>query len=189
MSAAGDEPPPQIADFGALWEPLAGAVAAWAALQTRGPLGRSVDADDLAQEVCFQVYRSLGSFDPARGAFRPWVFGVASRVASSLLRKAARIRARAGTVQRLASRADALPGDLTTLTRRIARDEGLAQFVERVQALPEDERQLLIYRGLEGLSHADVGELMGWTEAQASKRWQRLRDRLRDVPSVAALQD
>lgn len=173
--------------FGAQWEPVAGAVQAWAALQTRGPLGRSVETEDLVQEVCFHAYRSFGSYDPARGEFRPWVFGVASRVAASLLRKAARTRARAGSVLRLASRADALPAVVTTVSRRVARDEGLQRFVERVHELDEDDRQLLVYRGLEGLAHADVAALLDLTPAQANKRWQRLRERLRDAPTVAAL--
>jgi len=187
MSEEGDGRGAGAPGFGDRWERVAGPVTAWAALQTRGPLGRSVDTDDLVQEVCFHAYRSYSGFDPARGDFRPWVFGVASRVAASLLRKSARTRARAGSVLRLASRADALPAAVTTLSRRVARDEGLQRFVARVHGLDDDERALLVYRGLEGLSHAEVAALLGLTSAQANKRWQRLRARLRDVPEVASL--
>ncbi|MEM8714003.1 MAG: hypothetical protein AAGG01_23925, partial [Planctomycetota bacterium] len=48
-----------------------------------------------------------------------------------------------------------------------------------VADLPKDERRLVVYRGLEGRGHAEVGELVGLDASAAAKRWERLRDRLR----------
>ena len=67
-------------DFATLYEPVAPALRAWAELRCRGPLGRAIDADDLVQEVCVEGLAALDRFDPERGAFRPWLFGVATRV-------------------------------------------------------------------------------------------------------------
>ncbi|MCB9898214.1 MAG: sigma-70 family RNA polymerase sigma factor [Planctomycetes bacterium] len=176
-------------EFARAYEPLAPALRAWAALQVRGPLGSVLDADDLVQEVLVQLYGSFARFDPARGDFRGWTFGVASRVAQSLLRRLARSSARGGgtALEPLASRADSLPQDATTISRRVARDEGMQRFLARVLELDEDDRRLLVHRGLEGLGHAEVGALLGWTPDQANKRWQRLRTRLRDMPAVQGM--
>ncbi len=39
-------------------------------------LGSAPDAEDALQEVFLQVHRSLGTFDPARGAFTTWLHRV-----------------------------------------------------------------------------------------------------------------
>ena len=54
-----------------------------------------------------------------------------------------------------------------------------------MDALPEDERQLLLFRGLEGLTHAEVATLLAVTPDAVAKRWQRLCDRLRNEPRWA----
>ena len=57
-------------------------------------------------------------------------------------------------------------------------------IVNAVLRKVQDERRLLQYRGLEGLEHQEVGALLGLSSDAAAKRWQRLRDRLRDLPDV-----
>jgi RNA polymerase sigma-70 factor (ECF subfamily) len=173
--------------FTELYADMASALRAWAVLQTRGVLGRYVEADDLVQEVCFQAYRSFARFDAGRGSFRRWVFGVASHVASDLLRQAARTRARGLDADVLGSQAGGVPEDATTLSRRVARDEGLLLFLARVDELDEPDRQLLLWRGLEGLAHDDVARLIGVNEETVKKRWQRLRARLQQLPAAADL--
>lgn len=176
-------------DFARAYEPLAPAVRAWAVLQTRGPLGHVLDADDLVQEVLVQAYRSFATFDPARGSFRGWTFGVAAHVAQGLLRHLARATAHGGgrALQALASRADSLPEDATTISRRVARDEGMRRFLARVLELEDDDRRLLVHRGIEGLKYAEVAAILGWNTELAKKRWQRLRERLRAMPAVTGL--
>lgn len=166
---------------------VAQALRAWAVLRAQGVLGRFLEADDLVQEVCFQAYRSVGGYDPTRGSFRRWLFGVASHVAADLLRRAARANARGFGADVLGSRAGGIPEDATTLSRRVARDEGLLNFLARVEQLEPAERELLIWRGLEGLQLAEVAALCGCSEETAKKRWQRLRARLRELPAAAAL--
>jgi RNA polymerase sigma factor (sigma-70 family) len=69
----------------------------------------------------------------------------------------------------------------------LQREEQLQSFVAWSDSLERDDRRLLMYRGLEGWSHADVGKLLGVSEATASKRWDRLRERLREHPRVLSL--
>jgi RNA polymerase sigma-70 factor (ECF subfamily) len=178
---------PDAGAFSEQYGGMAPALRAWAVLQCHGVLGRYVEADDLVQEVCFQAYRSFARFDREQGTFRRWIFGVASHVAADLLRQAARARARGFGPDVLGSRAGGVPEDATTLSRRVARDEGLVRFLQRVEEFDEDERNLLLWRGLEGLQLAEVATLLGCSEETAKKRWQRLRARLQQLPSAAAL--
>ena len=173
--------------FASQYTEVAAAVRTWARLKARGPLGGLLDAEDLVQEVSYQAYRAFGSFDPQRGEFRGWVFGVANLVAQELLRKSARARANVGQLELLESRVGTVPAELTTISRRVARDEALERFLERVSALDDEERALLLHRGIEGLRHDEVGALLGITPESANKRWQRLRERLRDLPEIRGL--
>jgi DNA-directed RNA polymerase specialized sigma24 family protein len=80
-----------------------------------------------------------------------------------------------------------LPDDATAVTRAVARDEGLLRLVEDVRALPDDDRRLVLLRGLEGRSHEEVAVLFATTPDAIAKRWQRLCARLRDRPRFAEL--
>jgi RNA polymerase sigma-70 factor (ECF subfamily) len=172
-------------EFQARFEPLAPALEAWARLRCDGPLGRSLEAGDLFQEVALAAYAAFGRFDPARGPFRPWLFGVAARVAAEHLRRSARRAGRADAP--LDGREERIPNELTTISRRVRRDEALARAVERLRGLEELDRRLLVHRGIEGLDHAEVATLTGLSGEAAAKRWQRLRERLRGWRELEAL--
>jgi len=176
------------ARFSAHYGSVAGALRAWSALQVRGALAGSVDPEDLVQETCLAAFRAYERYDAEQGDFRAWFFGVAHNVLRGALRTAARARMRGavGAVP-LASAAGSIPEEATTISRRVARDESLRRFVDEVSALDEEDRQLLLWRGLEGLGHAEVGELLGLGAEGARKRWQRLRARLAQGPAAAVL--
>lgn len=178
--------PPAPSDFAALYAEVATALYGWAVLRCCGPLGKAMTADDLVQEVCLEAVRALPRYDPARGAFRPWLFGVAHLVAANALRQLARGRLSPGEAMSI-SRQQALPSAWTTVSRRARRDEAVESVLGWVRALPEEERRLFQYRGLERLEHAEVGEVLGIGAEAAAKRWQRLRERLQELPAAAAL--
>lgn len=187
MSASAPDPASAPRDrFLAAYEEAAPALRAWAVLRCRGPLGRALSPEDLEQEVCLEALRAIDRYDPERGPFRPWLFGVASRVASNAMRRLARGRLTPGAPLSQ-GRAQQLPADVTTVSRRVRRDEALEALLATVEQLPDDERRMLLYRGLEGLEHAEIAELMGMSPEGAAKRWQRLRDRLREHPAASSL--
>ncbi len=39
-------------------------------------LGNPLDAEDILQEVFVQLYRSMGNYDPTRGAFSTWLYRI-----------------------------------------------------------------------------------------------------------------
>lgn len=158
---------------------VAPALFAWAAVRLRRLRQPGIDAEDLVQEVCCRAFDRIRTFDPAQGPFRAWIFGIANNVLREELARIAGsgrvVRQEGGSERSLV--AD-LPDEATSVSRRVARDEALNLLIERLCGLDEDERRLLIYRGIEGLSHADVAQITGLSLEAVQKRWQRLLDRI-----------
>ena len=164
--------------FVARWDAVAPAVAAWARLRVRPGLRRRLDPEDLVQEVCARAYVGAAGFDPERGAFRRWVFGIAGNVLREALVQLGREPRGAVSLSGTGLLAR-LPDDATAVSRRVARDEALAGFCAWVDGWEGPERELLVLRGLEGRPHAEVAEILGLATETVKKRWQRLAERVR----------
>ena len=159
------------------YEPVARVLFAWACLHIRSSLRPRLDPEDVLQEVCCRAFQRFAQFDPERASFRTWVFGIAHNVLREAFRGLGRSHAAALTTGRIESLQDLA----TSITRRVARDDELRNFLSRLDILTDEDRRLLLYRGLEGLEHARVAELLSITAESASKRWQRLCSRLREL--------
>lgn len=158
---------------------------AWASLHLGPELRASIDPEDVLQEVTFRAWRRAADFDPAQGAFLAWSFGIARNVLGELL---GRVTRGEGAQSHWSTASwSRVPDDATRATARVARTEHLARLVEWADALDEPDRQLLLYRGLEGWSHARVAEMLGVTQNAVQKRWLELRERLRRQPRLIAL--
>ncbi|MFO1029635.1 MAG: RNA polymerase sigma factor [Planctomycetota bacterium] len=144
---------------------------------------RNLDLEDLMQEVWFRAMRNPGSDDVVSP--RAWLLSIARNVLMEALRSTMRqpIAALAGAEGTSPELAD----EVTTLTRRIARDESRQKFFRELDGLEEDERLLLVQHGLEQRPIDHVARLLGISTDAAHKRWQRLRDRLRQLGSPAEL--
>lgn len=175
------------ADFATRFEQVAPALLAWAHLRVRPGLRASIEPEDLVQEVGCRAFARAQDFDPARATFRQWLFGFANRVLLEALRELGK---RPGAALRRTG-GDTVLGEVaaqvTTISRRVARDDSLRRFLLRLGELPAEDHSLLVHHGLEGLAFAEVGKLLGIEEATARKRWQRLGERLRADPVFAAL--
>jgi len=166
--------------FSGLYERTAPALYAWASARLTGPLRSKIEPEDVVQEVYARAIERFEAYDTSR-EFRPWLFGIANRVLLELLRQSAKHAQRElRGVGGERSPVDELVDDATAISQRVARDEALRAFVQRMQALGETERKVLVYRGLEGLPHARVAALAGISVANAEKTWQRLRKRFGD---------
>ncbi len=173
---SGDRP-----SFDAAWSRVAPALHAWASLHIRPALRARLDPEDLLQEVACRGYAGFDSWSEQLGPFRGWIFGIARNVLREAFRRlsAAGPRAAIGLpTEALAS----IPDPATAVTRAVARDDAMRRFVVRCRELPEADQRLLIFRGLEGLSHAEVGQLLSLSPDAVAKRWQRLCDKLRAEP-------
>lgn len=162
--------------FAELYRRVAPALLIWARVQIHASLRARLDPEDVLQETAARAWQRFGEFDPERAGFRNWIFGIARNV----LLEAFRQLAVGGATKPggFTSLIGTLPDTETSITREVARRESLAQFSERIHALPRDEQRLLLYRGLEERSHEEVAQLLNVSIEAATKRWHRLRDRL-----------
>jgi RNA polymerase sigma-70 factor, ECF subfamily len=164
--------------FGRLYEHIAPALLTWAEFRIRPEQRQHVDPSDVVQEVWFRAWRQMESFDPEATPFRFWIFRIAKNVLLEAVRKTRRADvAGAGTTAKIQQLGE-LQDTMTAVSMRLSRDEGLAAFRHEVDALPEEERKLVVHCGLEGLPLGEVAERLGISTEAAGKRWQRLRARL-----------
>ena len=174
-----------LSRFEELYSRVAPALYGWSSLRIRPGLRGRIDPEEVVQETWLRALRSFDRYDPERGTFRAWIFGLAKNVLLEGLHAA-----RQGTFPGEAnprsglSRLENLPDTTTSPTRRLARDEGLQRFLERVRALGDEEQTLLILIGLEGLSCERAALRLGISHEATLKRWQRLKGELasRGVP-------
>jgi len=164
-----------------LYRRVAPSIHAWASLRLRGSVGRFFQPEDIVQEAWLRALRDFGSYDPVRAPFRRWIYGIVHNVMREALCAAgrlARMRGRAAREDSTILDVSQIPAEITTLSRRLARDQELQAFMERVQEIEPGERELLSLRGLEGLPFEEVACHLRISPVAARKRWERLRAKL-----------
>ena len=185
MEAADDA---READFIGLYSDVAPALYAWASLRIRPSLRARLDPEDLVQEVCCRAFAGRERYDPTKGPFRGWVFGIAHVVLKNALEALARSpRGAWGLSEESQQILDRVPADATSVSSRVARSERVRRLIDQARDLSELDRRLLILRGLIGLKHGEVAQRLEVTVDTAEKRWQRLRTRLAERGDLHAI--
>jgi RNA polymerase sigma-70 factor (ECF subfamily) len=127
---------------------------------------------DLAQETLIRIARSLPEFN-GRSSLKTWAFSIANRVAIDHYRRKARALPEVSFDDDMEFFDDA-----PELEQRIIIDEMNACVREVIDTLPEDYRAALILRDLEGLSVAEVAQVIDCSLATAKIRIHRAHRRL-----------
>lgn len=166
------------ARFAELYERIAPALYAWASLRIRPAMRGALDPEDVVQEVWSRAWKAFPTFDAESASFRMWIFRIGKNVMLEGFRKIQRgSRGEAGPSTRafqLANVAD----PASAISQRVARDDGVQKLLAWVETLAEEERQLFVHCGLEGLSYTETAERMGLQKDTVAKRWQNLRARV-----------
>lgn len=118
-------------------------------------LGRSADLEDVVQEVFFQVFRSLPDFR-GQAKFTTWLHRVAVNVVLMTRRRA---RSRPVLAPEDAARAET-SGESNPPDEELARGRRLAAFRRIMDRLSEKKRTVFVLHELEGLSPAEIAELV-----------------------------
>jgi RNA polymerase sigma-70 factor (ECF subfamily) len=130
------------------------------------------ETDDVLQEALVRLYRALSKVRPL--TVKAYC-GLAARqirwVLLDLVRKmaSARVVSYTGAGEEPAA-ADSEPGDLLEW----------GQFHEKVDALPEEDREIFDLLLYQGLPQAEAGALLGISVRSIKRRWQEARLRLRE---------
>ena len=126
----------------------------------RTPPKRAVAPDDLAQEVWLRAFEAFDSFDERSTTFRAWLFAVGKRVLLEVQRQAVHLGPElgaSGSSTRLLA-LDAVPDGVTSLTRRVSKDERVRSFLTKIGELDEKDRMTAIHCGLEELGYAETAQ-------------------------------
>lgn len=160
-------------------EALTPRLLAWSRFQLRSVA--RVEPEDLVQEVWCRVV-AIG-LDAGAEHFDHQVFRTARYVLLEVARKARQV-GRTSIADGHTSRVRELQvvaDTVSTITQRVARREACAALLRAGEELGDDDRQVFVLCGLEGLTAREAGARIGASSEAVTKRWQRLRARLRDL--------
>ena len=134
--------------------------------------GNEHDADDVLQETLLAVTKHLGAFE-GRSALSSWVFTLA-RTACARRRRGLKNRPPIGEEHRT-EEVDERPDPESAVESR----ELVAALTRAMGRLPDDYREVLLLRDVEGLSAAEVAPVLGISVDALKSRLHRAREALR----------
>jgi RNA polymerase sigma factor (sigma-70 family) len=151
--------------FRALFDSEARAVLGYALRRVR----HAEDAGDVVAETFAIAWRRIGDVPPGDDA-RAWLLGVARRVLANQRRG---VRRRARLDERLRH-------ELHAALPAVRHADDVTDTVRRALAtLPEQDREVLLLSGWEGLTPAEIAHVCDIPDATARTRLHRARGRLR----------
>jgi RNA polymerase sigma-70 factor (ECF subfamily) len=162
-------------------------------LLARTQIGRRLqgkaDPADLVQEAFLEVHQHIHRFRVStESEFLAWLRTILAAVISNHVRRYLGTRQRdARLEQALAVELDDTSGLMqrelvatcSTPSRNAAKREALVILANALEQLPEDYRQVIMLRHLEGLPFADVAARMGKTVPSVQNLWVRALSRLK----------
>ena len=126
------------------------------------------DAEDLAQDVFLVVWRHWSDFDASR-PLRPWLAGIAARVAQDHLKR----RWREVPTGQLEAEDGGAP-----MEEQVAKTRAGAVALQALASLPEKYRTPLVMHDFDAMSVQDLAELLSIPPATAYTRLRRARSAL-----------
>ncbi len=135
-------------------------------------------AEDLTSQVFLKALAKIDTFDETRGSFRAWITGIAKHALIDHYRST-RATIDIEDVWDLKSDAD------------VVRDAETVERVEKLrpylQALPKEQRELLLLRLWDGLSYAEISAIVGKSEDACKMAFSRVVARLRKEIPISIL--
>ncbi|RHR10379.1 winged helix-turn-helix transcriptional regulator [Pseudoflavonifractor sp. AF19-9AC] len=145
-------------------------------------VGDREEAFDLAQEAFVKAWQGLPSFQ-GESSFATWIYRLATNVCIDYLRKQKRRR----QVESEVSLDDeelswTEPADWSQDPhRQLERSEQGRALARGLEALPEQQRQILVLRELSGLSYQEIAEKLNLDLGTVKSRIARARMALRKI--------
>lgn len=128
-------------------------------------------AEDVAQEAFLRAYRSLGQFR-GQSTFKTWLYQIATNVART---QSGRRRDRKETQEPEGPHERERPSTEDVESRVIAHD----QLQRAMKELPDDWREALVLRDIEGLDYREIADVLGIPMGTVESRIFRARKRLK----------
>jgi RNA polymerase sigma factor (sigma-70 family) len=128
------------------------------------------DRDDLAQEIIYQLWRSVKNYDD-KYKFTTWMYRVALNTAISFYRKETKSKSFVEVTKNLFEIADTNDEPATTEINLTL----LQQFINELQEL--DKALMILY--LEEKTYAEIAEILGITETNVATKISRTKEKLK----------
>lgn len=154
-------------------------------------IGDRDSAEDLAQDTFIRIFQAAPRYKPGRAQFNTWMYHIASNLCKNELRNRARRDrhwvdntvkdeeedAGTGIESRIANApADASYQPDVVLQRKELRDA----LRKAIAALPEQYREPLVLRDIQGLSYEEISKVLGIRAGTTKSRINRARLILKD---------
>ena len=124
------------------------------------------DSEDCLQSVFLNAFRAYGRM-PVGANYRAWLYKIASNQARTLLKRRARDPIEL---------ADDLASPVPSVENQTERRQRLREVTRAVARLPYKQRAALMLSKYQGLSYAEIGEILGTRpEAARANAYQALR--------------
>ena len=148
-----------------------------------GVVQNAADAEDVAQEVFIQIFRSIGTFK-SEAKLSTWIYRVTTTRALDLLR-AQKSKKRFGLLKRLWETEEENPldsiEDFNHPGVALERKEDAAKLFEAIGQLPENQKVAFVLHKLEGLSYQEISEIMNNTVPAVESLMHRARLNLKKI--------
>jgi RNA polymerase sigma-70 factor (ECF subfamily) len=143
---------------------------------------RKETAEDLTGAVFLKALEGLGGYRPGPGGFAAWIFGIARNAVSDHYRRESRCVSLDGSgagLWDLADEADlALDAEMRDLWERVA---------PLLAGIPAEQREILVMRIWDGLSHAEIARVLGKSEGACKMAYSRAMASLRAAATLSLL--
>ena len=148
------------------------------------------DAQDVAQEVFIQVFRSIHSFKE-ESKLSTWIYRITTSRALDLLRSR-KSKKRFGFLQRLFGDSNETLYELPDFNHpgiALDRKENAALLFKAISQLPENQKIAFTLHKLEDLSYQEISEVMRTSVAAVESMMHRAKQNLRKILTGAIEQE
>jgi len=148
-----------------------------------GMIRNREDARDITQDAFVKAYNNLDKFR-LESSFYTWLYRIAMNLAIDATRRRKR-RVTTEFDEQVASRdgtgAISEQHHSESPSRSLERQQLYTHIMAAIEELPEDQRQAILLRELEGLSYKDISDIMGIPEGTVMSRLFYARKKLQKL--------
>lgn len=147
-----------------------------------GIVQNAADAEDVAQEVFIQAYRSIGSFK-GESKLSTWLYRITTTRSLDLLRSK-KSKKRHGFLQRLFNDQGELqydPPDFHHPGVALEQKENAAKLFKAIAKLPDNQKAAFTLHKLEGISYQEISEVLQTTISSVEMLMYRAKQNLKKM--------
>lgn len=136
--------------------------------------GRTVEAEDLTQEIFIKIFQTLRTYDAAQGTFLTWLNRVARNHLVDHYRRTKRDRVTSSIEEELGQLEEA-PSPAIEATARVESRERRELLQRALDRLSPDLREAVILRDLQDFDYSEIAQVLRVPEGTVKSRINRGR--------------